>query len=105
FTPYASRFPFEIWVFPKYHIRSITELDDAKLMELADIMERILKKLKDLNAPYNYVVHNAPDNQDLHFHIEILPRLATWAGFEFSGTIINTMSPEDAAKFYRGEQI
>ena len=38
----------------------------------------------------------------MHFHIEITPRVAEWAGFELStGTIINTISPEDAAEFYR----
>lgn len=103
FTPYASRFPFEIWVLPKQHIKSIIDVDKAKLKDLADVMKKILLKLKKLNAPYNYMIHNAPGGQDLHFHIEILPRLATWAGFEFNGTIINTMPPEEAAKFYRGE--
>ena len=103
FTPYASRFPFEIWIFPKDHIRSIVDLDASKKGHLADIMAKILIKLKRLNAPYNYVIHNAPKDQDLHFHIEVLPRLATWAGFEMFGTVINAMPPEEAAKFYRGE--
>lgn len=106
FTPYASRFPFEIWVMPKQHRRSVTLLSDAEKNDLADLMVRILGKLKELNASFNYVLHNAPGDgkgEDLHFHIEILPRLATWAGFEFSGTVINTESPEEAAKFYRGE--
>jgi len=98
FTPYASRFPFEIWVFPKQHIRTLKEcnLDDLSL-----IMLQILKQLKKLNAPYNFMLHYSPMNENLHFHIEILPRLSSWAGFEFSGTVINSMSPEEAAKFYR----
>lgn len=104
FTPYASRFPFEIWIFPKEHVKSIVDLGEKQREELADIMSRILKRLKELNASFNYVIHNAPKGDDLHFHIEVLPRLATWAGFEFSGTVINTESPEEAAKFYRGEQ-
>lgn len=103
FTPYASRFPFEIWIFPKEHTMSIVDLDNGRLDDLADMLLKILRKLRKLNAPFNYVVHNAPDGQDLHFHIEVLPRLATWAGFEFSGTVINAVNPEDAAKFYRGE--
>ncbi len=104
FTPYASRFPLEIWVFPKEHIRSITKLDSQKKSDLADIMQMIVKKLKKLNAPFNYVIHNAPQGKDLHFHIEVLPRLSTWAGFELSGTIINTMPPEKAAEFYMGSK-
>ena len=34
--------------------------------------------------------------------MEIMPRITKWAGFEHAtGTIINVVSPEDAAKFYR----
>jgi UDPglucose--hexose-1-phosphate uridylyltransferase len=100
FTPYASRFPFEIWVFPKQHLRLMSELN---LKGLSEIMGKILRKLKEIDAAFNYVVHYSPDNEDLHFHIEVLPRLSKWAGFEFSGTIINKQPPEEAAKFYRGE--
>ena len=40
----------------------------------------------------------------LQFHIEVTPRMAKWAGFELgSGIIINSVGPEDSAKFYRGE--
>ncbi|MBW2989661.1 galactose-1-phosphate uridylyltransferase [Candidatus Woesearchaeota archaeon] len=104
FTPYASRFNFEIWVFPKRHIRVIDELKEREFSDLAGILKRILAKLKKINASYNLFIHYSPDGKDLHFHIEITPRFAVWAGFEFSSDeIINSVSPEDAAKFYRGE--
>ncbi|MBD3313860.1 galactose-1-phosphate uridylyltransferase [Candidatus Woesearchaeota archaeon] len=102
FTPYASRFPFEIWIFPKKHRNSIVQLEDSERKDLAEILQKVLRKLKKLNAPFNYAVYNSPAGKDLHFHIEVLPRLATWAGFEMFGTVINTMPPEEAAKFYRG---
>lgn len=104
FTPYASRFPFEIWIFPKRHIKNLTEMDENELFDLADILKKILLKLQELNAPYNYVLHYSPENENLHFHMELLPRLSKWAGFEFNGTVINTITPEDAATFYRGEE-
>ncbi len=103
FTPYASRFPFEIWVFPKAHIRKLSELDDEKLLELSVMLKKIIKKIKELGTSYNYMLYYSPEDSDLHFHIEIIPRTSVWAGMEFSGVIINTTSPEDAAKFYRGE--
>jgi UDPglucose--hexose-1-phosphate uridylyltransferase len=91
FTPFASRFP--------YHL---TKLAECNLEDLSEIMKKVLSKLKRLNAPYNFIIHNSPTREDnLHFHIEFLPRLSTWAGFEFSGTIINSTLPEKAAKFYR----
>lgn len=103
FAPYASRFNYEVWVFPKEHV--ITLADVKNLKALAEILKLILKKIKNLGADYNYYLHYAPDGEDLHFHIEIAPRIATWAGFELgSGDVINSVSPEDAAKFYRGER-
>jgi UDPglucose--hexose-1-phosphate uridylyltransferase len=104
FCPYASRFNFEIWIFPKAHIRSITEMDATFLQDLADLVKRSISKLAELKADYNLCVHYAPKSRDLHFHIEIMPRLAKWAGFELSsGIIVNQVSPEEAARFYRGE--
>ena len=103
FTPYASRFPLEAWIFSKKHKTSITDLNKNELTDLARQLKSILSKLKKLNAPYNFYIHYAPGRTDLHFHIEIAPRLSTFAGFEFStDTIINVMSPEKAATFYRG---
>lgn len=102
FTPYASRFNFEVWVFPKKHINSLDDIDDYE--DLADIMHKIVSKLKELNVSYNYFLHYSPEGEDLHFHIEVVPRIATWAGFELStAEAINGVTPEDAAAFYRGE--
>jgi len=104
FTPYASRFNYEIWVFPKQHIESMASLDHTEIQHFAEIMKQILVKLKEIGCSFNYVVHNAPLDKDMHFHIEIMPRMAKWAGFELGGgVIINAISPETAAKFYRNE--
>ena len=104
FAPYASRFNFEVWIMPKRHIKNITEFNEDETKDLADIMHKILNKLKELNASYNFVLHYSPDNENLHFHIEILPRFANWAGFEFgTDMIINSVSPEYAAQFFRDE--
>lgn len=105
FCPYASAFNFEVWVFPKSHLRSLADLDDSGYHDLADIMLNVLKKLKELNIPYNYFLHYSPVGEDMHFHIEITPRISVRAGFEFSSDIVITMMPpENAAKFYRGEE-
>lgn len=104
FAPYASRFPFELWIFPKRHVHSLINLTDAERQGVAELLSSALKRLKTINAPYNYYLHYAPTGDDLHFHIELTPRTEIWAGFELSTeTIINVLSPEDAAKFYRGE--
>lgn len=102
FCPFASRYNYEIWVFPKKHIKNIIDFDDNELIDLAKIMKKILLKIKKLNADYNFCLHYAPKQKDLHFHIEICPRIAVWGGFELAtNTIINSVRPEKAAKFYR----
>ncbi len=100
--PYASRFNYEVWVFPKKHIKRMDELKVEQYKDLAEIMKKILKKLSNIGASYNFFLHYAPKGKDLHFHIEVIPRIATWAGFEYcSGIVINSVSPEQAAKFYK----
>ena len=91
---------------PKRHIENLDNMQDFELKDMAEIMNKALLKLKEINAPYNYYFHYSPIGEKLHFHIEITPRLSRWAGYEFStGTIINSIPPEDAAKFYRGEEV
>lgn len=102
FAPYASRFNYEVWLFPKRHVKNITELDDKELDDLASMLQKILAKLKSLNCGYNFFLHYAPKGSNLHFHIEVTPRIATWAGYELSSNeTINSVSPESAAEFYR----
>jgi UDPglucose--hexose-1-phosphate uridylyltransferase len=102
FTPYASRFIMEAWVLPKREVNELTELNDEEKFEIADHLMTIVKKLKAINAPFNIVVNQGIDA--MHLYFSVMPRLATWAGFEYeTGIIVNPVSPEEAAKFYRGE--
>ncbi|MFH1133645.1 MAG: galactose-1-phosphate uridylyltransferase [Nanoarchaeota archaeon] len=104
FTPYASRFNFEIWIFPKAHVTQFTGLDDQQRKALADILQRVLFKLREMEVPFNLFYHISPKGEDLHFHIEVCPRISTLAGFEYcTDATINSVSPETAAKFYRNE--
>ncbi len=107
FTPYASRFNFEIWIFPKRHFRQLSDATADELEGISQLLQQVLARLKALNSPYNFVLHYLPATEpgDFHFHIEFQPRLSTWAGFEFNtGIVINSVTPEDAARFYRGEE-
>jgi len=62
----------------------------------------VFVQLKKINASFNFFIHYSPEKENLHLHIEVAPRLATWAGFEFStNAIINSVLPEDAARFYK----
>ena len=101
-APFASRFNYEAWIFVKNHKTSMEELNDEELSDIALILKKILLKLKKINASYNFFIHYSPDKGNLHFHIEVCPRIAVWGGFELStNAVINSVLPEDAARFYR----
>ena len=99
FTPWASIHPFEFWIFPRRHQGVITDMTETETEDLALAMRVCLGALNRLlNDPsYNFGFHMVPDAA-YHWHIEVYPRLAIWAGFEKStGVYINVMSPEAAA--------
>jgi UDPglucose--hexose-1-phosphate uridylyltransferase len=114
-TPFAARFPFEVWIIPKKHSCDFNSMSFEERKGLGKAMKLILGKLKKgLNdPPYNYVVHTAPFrrqkagywksiDQDYHWHIEIMPRLTRVAGFEWgTGFYICPLPPENAADFLR----
>ena len=103
FAPFASRFNYEAWIFVRQHKKTMEELEEDELNDIASILKKILTKLKKINTSYNFFLHYSPEKENLHFHIEVTPRIATWGGFELStNAIINSVLPEDAAKFYRG---
>jgi len=106
FTFYAARFPFEMWVLPKRHIAHFEEETEPQLAKLGKIMQRLIARYgKLLHQPsINFFLHDLPNSVEdadyYHWHIEIAPRVATYGGYELgSGTVIDVMSPEEAAKF------
>lgn len=104
FAPFASRFNYEAWIFVRQHKKTMEELEENELADLALALKKILAKLKSINASYNFFIHYSPEKENLHFHIEITPRLAVWGGFELSANaVINSVMPEDAARFYRNK--
>ncbi|MFA5356522.1 MAG: galactose-1-phosphate uridylyltransferase [Candidatus Omnitrophota bacterium] len=118
-APFASRFPFEVWILPKKHSCDFTHMDMAHRIDLAKVIKKVLLKLKKgLNdPPYNYILHTAPFRRpkagywksienDYHWHIEIMPRLTRMAGFEWgTGFYICPLPPENAAKFLREVEV
>jgi UDPglucose--hexose-1-phosphate uridylyltransferase len=106
-APYASVNPMEFWIIPKNHAPNILNLTAPEVSAFAKILKASLKALKTLvnDPPYNYGIHLTlnPQTQDIyHWHLEVYPKLATWAGFEKStGTYINTVTPETAADSLR----
>lgn len=108
FCPFSSRASFETWVIPKKHKPYFERTTQAEKLHLAEAMRNAVNKIyKALDDPaYNFYIHTSPcDGKDyphFHWHIEILPRTSTWAGFELStGIEISTIQPEVAADYLR----
>jgi len=106
--PFASRFPFEMWVLPKFHDSDFLEIQKHVADSLAVIMKNVIDKMnKVLDDPaYNYLIHTAPLKEShlshYHWHVEIIPKLVKVAGFEWgTGFYINPVAPEEAAKYLR----
>jgi UDPglucose--hexose-1-phosphate uridylyltransferase len=108
FHPFASRSPFETWIVPKKHNACFGSISENEARPLAGMLRGVLKALYDkLGDPdYNLIVRTAPirdaEEDYYHWHVQILPRLTTPAGFELgSGVYINTSLRERTAKFVR----
>ncbi len=111
FAPYASVSPYNIMVLPKRHQSCFIQAGDDLQRGLATILKKCLIKLHDalMDPDYNYVIDSAPvdkaGEKHYHWHVEILPRLTTRAGFELgSGMYINTILPEECARILSNTQ-
>jgi UDPglucose--hexose-1-phosphate uridylyltransferase len=116
-APYASRFPFEMAIFPLEHSAFFREISNPDSFRLAEAIKLALSRLKiQLSDPaYNLVFHQAPNPQVsekawpgidryYHWHLELMPMLTKVAGFELgTGFYINPMPPEVAADYLRKE--
>ncbi len=116
-TAFASRFPFEIWILPKKHSCDFSSMSVESRLHFAHILKAVLNKLKTSldDPPYNFVLHTSPFRrrktrsgywatieEDYHWHLEIIPRLTSQAGFEWgTGFYICSISPEESAKYLK----
>ena len=120
--PYASRFPYETWVLPREH-ESHFQLSSEGLAELGEKLARLEGAYQRVipDAAYNWLLHTAPApgwtpasaplnfttgeiEAGYHWHIEIFPRIAKMAGYEFAtDQYINIVDPHDAAEHLAGD--
>ncbi len=117
-APFASRFPFELFIAPKVHHHSFAETSDEMLRHFAAMLKEVLLRVKKClnDPPFNFLIHTVPNVKvarkhsmdwttielDFHWHLEFMPRLTQVAGFEWgTGFYINPTSPEEAAQHLR----
>jgi UDPglucose--hexose-1-phosphate uridylyltransferase len=104
FCPFASRLPYEVCIAPRAHSSRFEQLTDDDCGQFARCLADVLWRLETAvpNVSYNFWVHSAAFDSvsydHYHWHLELVPRAASTAGFEWgSGQLINPVSPEQAA--------
>ncbi len=107
-SPFAARFPFEMWLMPKEHAAQFAELPEERCAELAAALREALARMEIClhDPPYNLAIHTAPvgggDVAYYHWHLELIPRVTEVAGFEWgTGFYINPIAPEEATRYLR----
>ncbi len=106
--PEASRFSFEMHIYPRSKETHFHRTKDKTLNALAKSMLQSLKRLEKVagDPDYNFVLHSAPFSNKqapgFRWHWEIYPRLSGIAGWELgAGSYVNPLYPETAAKLLR----
>ena len=117
FVPFAARFPAEIWLVPRRHIRTLPDLTDEERSSFAGIMSIIRRKYDNLYGfllPLMMAIKQAPLQQPAtlyHLHVQFLPlqrsenKLKYLATIETGyGTFLADTAPEDMAATLRSTE-
>ena len=109
YCPYGSRSPYEVWIQPKRDSSSFGAISSEEITDLSVVLGDVLGALYEGlgNPSFNYVIRTVPVAEEgksyYVWHVEIVPRITTPAGFEMgSGVTINVTVPEESAVFLRG---
>lgn len=100
--PFWSAVPYEMLVIPRVHDAHLHRADPGDLSAVARALRSSLSGLRQHlgDVAYNIVFHAAPfrSQADYHWHVHVIPKVTTQAGFELgTGVPINIMPPEVAA--------
>jgi UDPglucose--hexose-1-phosphate uridylyltransferase len=100
--PWASRSPFELRLIPRASAPSFEDDGEVGIGALHTALRALRERFGE-SLEFNLWVRTAPrDAEVFHWHIDIAPRLAIKAGFEFAtGVDINIFPPERAASELR----
>ncbi len=93
FVPFAARFPAEIAIYARRHVRTLLELSDEEKQSLAAIISIVRKKYDNLFGflmPLMMAVKQAPlkdAGTPYHFHIQFLPLQRSPTKLKYLATI------------------
>ena len=117
FVPRASRWPFEVQLFPRREVAHLSDLNQAEQNEFSELYVNLLKSLDEILGmpmPYISAWHQAPvhgGHPDTRLFLEVFSlrrapdKLKFLAGSESAAWVwINDIAPEQAAEAIRAAQ-
>jgi UDPglucose--hexose-1-phosphate uridylyltransferase len=123
FCPYAPRVPYETWILPRNHEAAFerTGLTRPGLrLNLAALVRRTLQRIRTVTEDFHLVLHTSPNSlhpskalgywktidEDYHWHIEIMPVIASKAkSYNFKEVYYSPVSSETAVMQLREAKI
>lgn len=106
YCPDFSQWPYEVWITPKKENTLFGDITDEEIVDLALILQKILRKLKKIaqkdqlainGFAYNYYIYPKEN-----WYLRVIPRLVHRAGFELgTGLSVNLVDPYVAAEKLR----
>ncbi|MGE3619018.1 MAG: DUF4921 family protein [Acidimicrobiia bacterium] len=107
--PYWSGTPYEVLIIPRPHEVHLEAASPSVVVAVGRVLRDALRLLRDHvgDVAYNVVFHTAPHHHDgpFHWHVHVLPRVTSVAGFEQgTGVMINITPPEEAARQLTGRE-
>jgi UDPglucose--hexose-1-phosphate uridylyltransferase len=121
--PYAPRVPYETWILPRTHeaaFERFAQNRPSTLRDLGALLRRTLRRIRTMTEDFHLVLHTSPNSlhpsatlgywktldEDYHWHIEILPILASKAkSYSFKEVYYSPVSSETAVKRLREARI
>jgi UDPglucose--hexose-1-phosphate uridylyltransferase len=121
--PYAPRVPYETWILPRTHeaaFERFAQNRPSTLRDLAALQRRTLRRIRSVTEDFHLVLHTSPNSlhpsstlgywktldEDYHWHIEILPILASKAkSYSFKEVYYSPVSSETAVKRLREARV
>jgi len=117
--PYATRVPYETWIVSRTHDAAFERFAlsrPSSMRDLAGLLRHILLRIRTITDSFHLVLHTSPNrshasaslgywktlDDDYHWHIEILPILASKSkSYTFKEVYYSPVSPESAARRLR----
>jgi UDPglucose--hexose-1-phosphate uridylyltransferase len=121
--PYAPRVPYETWIISRLHEAAFERFAlgrPGSIRDLAALLRRTLQRVRIITEEFHLVLHTSPNrlhrseslgywktiDEDYHWHIEILPIIASKAkSYTFKEVYYSPVASETAVKRLREAQI